>query len=72
MQKNVVPRMRKYRGKYRNKKNVFELLDDIDINIPEEDRYHNYFGSYDFEALQVPIEGELLGRVFLFDRVPAT
>ena len=59
-------------GKYRNKKPVFELLDDIDINVPEEDRYDKYFGCYDFKALQVPIEDELLGRVLHFDHVPAT
>ena len=59
-------------GKYRNKKTVFELLDTIDKNVPECDRYDPYLAVYVFEALQVPIEEELQGRTLLFKHVPAT
>ena len=30
-------------GKYNTKKNIFEVLEIIDINIPEEDRYDPFF-----------------------------
>ena len=59
-------------GKYCNKKTVFELLDTIDIHVPECDRYDPYFAVYDFETLQVPIEEELQGRTLHFKHVPAT
>ena len=59
-------------GKYRNKKTVFEHLDTIDIHVPETDRFDPYFVVYDFEALQIPIEEELLGRTLHFEHVHAT
>ena len=60
-------------GKYRTNKNIFELLEDIDINIPEEDHYNPYFSMYDYEALQVPVDNEILhGCKLHFTHVPAT
>ena len=60
-------------GKYGNKKNMFEQLDSIGIDVAEDDRYDNYFTCYDFEALQVPLEGEeLLGRQLHYEHVAAT
>ena len=59
-------------GKYRNRKTIFELLDTIDIHIPDDDCFDPYFVVYDFEALQVPIEEELQGRTLHFKHVPAT
>ena len=38
----------------------------------EEHRYEKYFTCYDFEALQVPLEDELLGRKLHFEHVAAT
>ena len=45
-------------GKYILSK--FELCEELNINIPEEDRYDPYFTTYDFEAFTV-----LLWRIFL-------
>ena len=59
-------------GKYRIKKTVFELLDALGINVPENDRFDPYFVVYDFEALQVPIDEVLQGRNLHFKHVPAT
>ena len=41
-------------GFYSSKKNVFEQLMDIGINVAESDRYHNDFCVYDFESMLVP------------------
>ena len=59
-------------GKYRNKKTLFELLDTIGIYVPEDDRYDVLFSTYDFEALQIPIEEELHGRTLHYKHEPAT
>ena len=59
-------------GKYRNKKTVFELLDTLNIHVPDADRFDPYFAVYDFEALQVPIDDELQGRTLHYKHVPAT
>ena len=40
-------------GTYKVKKTLFECLDEIDIKVPAEDRYDEYFTVFDFEALQV-------------------
>ena len=36
-------------GKYRNKKNLFELLDNEAIHVPEELRYYPYFSVFDLQ-----------------------
>ena len=59
-------------GKYRNKKTLFELLDTIGIYVAEDDRYDVLFSTYDFEALQVPIDEELHGRTLHYKHEPAT
>ena len=41
-------------GFYSAKKNVFEQLADIGIDVMESDRYHNDFAVYDFESMLVP------------------
>ena len=51
-------------GKYNIKNNIFELLETIDINIPEEDRYDPFISVYYNE--------ELHGRKIHFKHVPAT
>ena len=59
-------------GKYDNKKTVFVLPDTLDIHVPEDDRYDNLFTTFDFEALQIPIEEELHGRTLHYRHEPAT
>ena len=41
-------------GFYSSKKNVFEQLIDLDIDVAEPDRYHRDFCVYDFESMLVP------------------
>ena len=41
-------------GFYSAKKNVFEQLADIGIDVMESDRYHNDFAVYDFESMLIP------------------
>ena len=61
-------------GKYRSKKTVFNMLDDIEIIIPAEDRFDEFFTVFDFEALQCEFDTDKAerGRTFHFKRVPAT
>ena len=47
-------------GFYSSKKNVFEQLMDIGINVAESDRYHNDFCVYDFESMLIP-DNQLAG-----------
>ena len=49
-------------GKYVISKTVFELLEELNINVPEEDRYDPYFSRLVFESFTVPKETEYLGR----------
>ena len=41
-------------GFYSSKKNVFEQLVDLGIDVAESDRYHKDFCVYDFESMLVP------------------
>ena len=41
-------------GFYSSKKNVFEQLMDLGIDVAEPDRYHREFCVYDFESMLVP------------------
>ena len=41
-------------GFYSSKKNVFEQLADLGIDVAESDRYHKDFCVYDFESMLVP------------------
>ena len=59
-------------GKYRNRKNLFENLESVGINVPKEIRGNPYVVCYDFEALQVPIDDTLQGRKLHFEHVVAT
>ena len=59
-------------GKYMVAKTVFQLLEELGIDVPEEDRYDGFFSTFDFEAFAVPIETEYLGRQFHAEHVPAT
>ena len=59
-------------GKYRNRKNVFDQLENVGIDVPKELRYTTNFAVYDFEALQVPVMEESKGRIICFEHVPAT
>ena len=51
---------------------VFELLEELRINVPEQDQYDPYFSTYDFEAFTIPGESEYLGRQFHATQAPAT
>ena len=59
-------------GKYILSKTVFELCEELNINIPEQDRYDPYFSTFDFESFTKPGESEYLGREFHASQVPAT
>ena len=61
-------------GKYRAKKTVFEMLDDIGITVPAEDRFDEFFTTFDFEALQCKFDEDKAerGRTFHYKHVPAT
>ena len=59
-------------GKHILTKTVFELCEELGIDVPEEDRYDPYFSTFDFEAFTVPDESEYLGRQFHATQVPAT
>ena len=47
-------------GFYSSKKNVFEQLMDLGIDVAESDRYHNDFCVYDFESMLIP-DNQLAG-----------
>ena len=59
-------------GKYILSKTVFELCEELNINIPEQDRFDPYFSTFDFEAFTIPGESEYLGREVHASQVPAT
>ena len=59
-------------GKYMNRKTIFECLEEVGIDVPEADRYDEYFTVFDFEAYQAPEEDEEQGRTFHFEHIPAT
>ena len=45
-------------GKYVITKTVFEELEELEIKVPEQDRYDPYFSTFDFEAFTIPAERE--------------
>ena len=47
-------RMKYPGGFYSSKKNVFEQLMELGINVTEQDRYYKDFAVYDFESMLVP------------------
>ena len=59
-------------GKFKNRKNLFQHLEGENIRINKELQGDPYVVCYDFESLQVPIEGTLLGRTLHYRHVPAT
>ena len=61
-------------GKYRAKKTVFEMLSDIGIIVPADDRFDEFFTTFDFEALQCKFDEDKAerGRTFHYKHVPAT
>ena len=59
-------------GKYISTKTVFEELEELEIKVPEQDRYDPFFSTFDFEAFTIPGESEYLGRQFHATQAPAT
>ena len=61
-------------GKFKPKKTVFEDLKELDVEVPEEDRYDPYFSVFDFEAMAVKVpKGTVVqGKTLHATHVPAT
>ena len=59
-------------GKYRQKKTIFEELDDVDIKVPDEIRHCPWFSTFDFESLHVTDDKIINGRKIISRHEPAT
>ena len=58
-------------GKYNTSNNIFDLLDSTGIHVAEKDIYDPFFTVYDYEALQVPMDNDVLhGRKIHSKHVP--
>ncbi len=56
-------------GGYEPQKSLFEQLDCFGINVPESDRYLDYFATYDCETTtqSIPVDEQLHGQGTLFE-----
>ena len=60
-------------GKYQNKATVHERIQRLGYKIAEADRFNPLYSTYDFEALQVPVECETLGgRKICYNHEPVS
>ena len=59
-------------GKYRQKKTLFDDLEQISIDVPENLRFCPWFTVFDMESIQVQVDDELNGRKLVSRHEPAT